>query len=212
MKLSTTIMLLVLALAGGCAGSPSVEMVSSRQDTSAMASPARNVLVMALYPDEDEETRVVLENAVVSAFRGAGIEASGGFRAIESYKNMAEREEEIKALMRERAHDAIVMIDPIRVKDFNPEAYAARRAAYRAWGMDSSASFALIGQLAAEADAAKAEMDVLMWDLGSERFVWHAEYDLNVPGAYELEVARQYASDFGSMIADQLNSLGLVEK
>lgn len=210
-NLARTLLLAAIALVSGCAGAPKVQMVNSEQDLSAMSSPARNLLVMALYPDEDEETRVVIENAVVQAFRDAGLQASAGYRALESYDDMGSQEEAIKAVLRKQGQDAIVMIDPVRVKDYDPEAYAARRAAYRAWGMDTSASFALMGQLAAEADAAKAEMDVLMWDLGSERFVWYSEYDLNAPGAYELKVARQYASEFGGIVAEQLKKSGLVE-
>ena len=197
-------------LMSACAGTPSVELANTQKDDSSMQAPADSVMVMALYPDADEQTRVVIENAVVDAFRRMGIDATAGFRLTESYKSLGGREEEIKQIMVAHGLDAIVMVDPIRVKDFDPAAYDARRAAYRAWGMNTSAAFNMIGRLAAEADSAKAEIDVLLWDRRSENFVWHAEYDLNAPGSYEMEVAQQYASEFGKLVATKLKDEGLV--
>ena len=194
----------------GCAGSPSVELVDVKRGAAAMESPASKVLVMALYPDKDLGTRTVIENALVGAFRQSGIESTAGYKVFETYAGLDDQVDLLKGKMQTGGFDALVIVDPIRAKAFDPGEYAARRSAYRALGLDSSASFNLIGQMAAEADAAKAEMDVLVWDRQSEQFVWHAEYDLNAPGGYELEVAREYASEFGKIVAEKLKSEGLV--
>ena len=54
-------------------------------------------------------------------------------------------------------------------------------------------------------------MDVLVWDRETQRFVWHAEYDLNAPGGYDLDVAREYAVGFGKIVANELKAEGLVQ-
>jgi len=203
--------IIVCLLLTACAGAPSVKVAGSQQDTSRMAGPASRVLLMALYPEEDLQTRVVMENAVVNAFRQSGVDASAGYREFESYSGLENDVAELKDRMRAGGFDALVIVDPIRITHHDPGEWASRRSAYRALGMDTSASINLIGQLSEQAAAAKAEIDVLVWDRGSESFVWHTEYDLNAPHSYDIEVARQYADEFGKMIADSLRTDGLVQ-
>lgn len=194
-----------------CAGAPSITVVNSQQNAGAMSAPASKVLVMALYPEQDVETRVAIENAVVGAFRQSGIDVSAGYREFESYDGLEVRVAELKSAMTAGGFDALLIVDPIRVKQHDPGEWAERRSAYQALGMDTSAGFNLLGQLAEQADAAQAQIDVLLWDPGSESFVWHAEYDLNAPGSYELEVARQYADALAKMVAESLRNDGLVK-
>ncbi len=194
-----------------CAGAPSIEVASSHNNAGEMSAPASKLLVMALYPEQDVETRVAIENAVVGALRESGIDVDAGYREFESYDGLDTRVAELKSALSAGGFDALLIVDPIRVKQHDPGEWAERRSAYRALGLDTSAGFNLLGQLAEQADAAQAEIDVLLWNPASESFVWHTEYDLNAPGSYELEVARQYADALARMVADSLRKEGLVK-
>ena len=204
--LSCLILLLV-----ACGGAPSIREGNSQKDLDVMSGPASKVLVMALYPEQDTETRVVIENAVVGGFRQSGVEASAGYRVFETYSGLATQVAEVKEAMEAGGFNALLLVDPIRVKSHDPGEWAERRSAYRAFDMSTAATFNLIGQLSEEADAAKAEIDVTVWDLGSGSFVWHTEYDFNAPGSYDLEVARQYADEFAKMLSNKLRSEGVVQ-
>lgn len=193
-----------------CAGAPSIREGQSQRNLDVMTGPASRILVMALYPEENMETRVVIENAVVGGFRTSGVEASAGYRVFESYAGLETRVDEVKQAMNAGGFDALLIVDPIRVTSHDPGEWAQRRSAYRAFDMKTAATFNLIGQLAEEAEAAKAEIDATVWDPGSESFVWHMEYDLNAPGSYDLDVARQYADEFGKMVSGTLRSEGVV--
>ena len=60
-------------LLSACAGEPSVKEGTSQRNLDAMSGPASKVLVMALYPDQNLDVRVVIENAVVDGFRKSGV-------------------------------------------------------------------------------------------------------------------------------------------
>lgn len=201
----------VLPLLAACAGGPSIKEGNSQKNLDVMAGPASRVLVMALYPEQDMDTRVVIENAVVGGFRQSGVDAAAGFRTFETYSGLDSRVAEVKRAMEAGGFDALLILDPIRVKSHDPGEWAERRSAYRAFDLSTAATFNLIGQLSEEADAAKAQFDVTVWDLGSESFVWHMEYDFNAPGSYDLDVARQYADEFGTMVSGTLRSEGVVQ-
>ena len=202
--------LTIAFLLSACAGSPKVELANTEKNSSAMTGAAEKVLIMGFYPEDDMETRVVIENALVSAFRKEGVDADPGFRVFENYLYVEQNVEQLKKGMDDGGYDALVIIDPIRLKEFSNEEWYAQRNAYRALGMDNAATINMFRHAAAEADAAKVEMDVLVWDRGSEQFTWHSEYDMNLPGAYELNSAKTYADEFGTMVATQLRSEGLV--
>lgn len=197
-------------LLSACAGEPSVKEGTSQRNLDAMSGPASKVLVMALYPDQNLDVRVVIENAVVEGFRKSGVGASAGYRVFESYAGLDTRVAEVKKGMHDGGFDALVLVDPFRVVDHDPGEWAQRRSVYQAFDLRYSSTFNAIGQMAEEAESAKSEFDVTVWDLGNETFVWYKEYDLNAPGGYDLGVAKQYAVEFGKMVAGTLHAEGVV--
>lgn len=204
-------MAIATMLLSACAGDPSVKEGTSQSNLDAMSGPASKVLVMALYPEQNMDVRVVIENAVVDGFRKSGVGASAGYRVFESYAGLDTRVAEVEKGMRDGGFDALVLVDPFRVVDHDPGEWAERRSLYQAFDLRYSSTFNAIGQIAEEAQAAKSEFDVTVWDLGSESFVWYKEYDLNAPGGYDLGVAKQYAVEFGKMVAGTLRSEGVVK-
>jgi len=106
--------------------------------------------------------------------------------------------------------DTVVFIDPIRAKDCDPGECTARRSAYRALGLDSSATVNLINQLAAEADAAKYVMEVTVWSPNSKSFGWGGTYNINAPNGYDTEYAKQYTADFATEVAVDLRAAGFL--
>lgn len=210
-RLTAVCIIFVTLLITACAGDPSVKEGVSQSNLDAMSGPASKVVVMALYPDQNLDVRVVIENAVVDGFRQSGAEASAGFRVFETYSGLEARVAEVKKVMRAGGFDALVLVDPFRVVDHDPGEWAQRRSVYQAFDLRYSSTFNAIGQMAEEAESAKSEFDVTVWDLGSESFVWYKEYDLNAPGGYDLNVAKEYAVEFGKMVSSTLRSEGVVQ-
>lgn len=211
-NLSTLPLLAVLVL-GACAGSPSLHLAEVQRNDTWAEPPADSVAVLALYPDGEFELRALVENAFVKGLVEEGVEATPGYRFFDEYEGLLEGVG-VEAAARELLDaeiDAVVFVDPIRAKAFDPGEYAARRSAYRSLGMDSSASIALLNQLAAEADAAKVVMEVSLWSPHLHEFGWAGTYDINAPQGYDYEVIKGYAAEFAGAVAHQLRQDGLLE-
>ena len=206
---SAMVLLAVVALSG-CAGSPSLTIAELRSNPEYRQGPAEHIAVMMLYPDERFEDRALVENAFTAAWRANGIDAQPGYRFFDQYGNVDDRVDEMTAELTSRDIDTVVIIDPIRALAYDPAAYTARRSAYRALGLDTSASFNLIGQMAAEADAAKYVMEVSVWSPAEKEFGWAARYDINAPNGYDTDYAKTYSADFAQKVEADLKAAGLL--
>ena len=153
----------IVILGSACSSQPSVEQTKA-QRTAVATAPASDVMVMALYKDQDLEVRVIVEDAFCESLATEGLECEPGFRHVTSYQNLEARKYEIGRTLAELEIGTLIMIDPIRAVDFDPSEYENRRAIYQSMGMDASLVFASFGQLTASADASKYVMQILVWD------------------------------------------------
>ena len=209
-KLVLPVCLLIIGFFSGCASGPSLKLSSHQSDPNYDHKPADKIAVFALYGDSEFEIRATVENAFVTRWKQQGIQASPGYRYFDQYDGLADLIDESAAKLRNDGIDTVVFIDPVRAKAYDPGEYAARRSMYRALGMDGAATGNLIGQMAAEADAAKFIMEVSIWSPESKFFGWHGTYDINAPKGYDIEYAKSYSADFASAVAEDLRADGFL--
>ena len=204
------IALLTIAVTA-CSSKASLELADSQSDPAYTQKPAESIAVLAWYKDDQFETRALIENAFTAAWRGSGIDAQPGYRFFDRYEGLTEQVEATAAKLVDAGVDTVVFIDPVRAKDYDPGEYTARRSAYRALGLDSSATINLINQIAAEADAAKYVMEVTVWSPSSKSFGWAGTYNINAPNGYDSEYAKQYSADFANEVAEDLRAAGILK-
>jgi len=202
----------VLALAG-CAGKASLDLVETQTNPEYGQPAAEAVAVMALYPDDEFEVRALMENSFTQRLTDEGVQASPGYRYFDKYQGLLDGVgvDAAAQILLDDGIDAVLFIDPIRAKAFDPGEYAERRSAYRALGLDSSASISLFSQIAAEADAAEVIMQVSLWSPSRKEFGWAGTYEINAPQGYDTEVAKTYVAEFATAVAEQLRQDGYLK-
>ncbi len=209
-KVVLPLCLLLFGMITGCGGEARLKLSDSQSNPDYRDKPGEKIIVLAMYGDNEFEIRAMVENSFVGRWKQEGVNAIPGYRHFDQYDGLVERIDESASKLVKDSIDMVVFIDPIRAKAYNPEEYAARRSTYRALGMDGAAAGALIGQMAAEVDAAKFIMEVSVWSPNTKRFGWHGTYDINAPMGYDTEYAKAYSADFASAVADDLRAGGFL--
>lgn len=209
-KVLLTLGLVVLGCACGCASSGRYSLAEAEKNPSYTQGPLNDLMVMALYADDELEVRVVIETALAAQLQAEGVQAEPGFRHFERYDDLETRVDEVTARLKELAIDGIILFDPIRAKHYDPSDYPNRRAFYRAMGMDTSAMFAALGQVAAEADASKYVIEIALWNVEVKDIAWHGTWKIKAPSGYDLEYAKAYSAEFAVIIAEKLRAEKLV--
>ncbi len=64
--------------------------------------------------------------------------------------------------------------------------------------------------IARDASAAKVIMNVGLWQPGSDADLFTSTYDINAPGNYDIDAARQYAAGFADAVIEDLKQYGFV--
>ena len=212
MKIGKSVLAGLSALAlVACGGSPSLETRDTTVDTSYTGGPVDNVLVLSLQEDSVHDSRVVIERGIVQRMRAAGIDATAGYAMFDSIDELLARPSSFEPTLASNDVASVLFVEPLRLDtDYDPGEYTARRSAYRALGWDSSTSINLIAQMARESSSAKVVMNVGLWVPGSEEDVFNTTYDINAPGNYDIDAAREYASQFGDAVVEDLKKNGLV--
>ncbi|MHC4620108.1 MAG: hypothetical protein ACYTEQ_20365 [Planctomycetota bacterium] len=200
----------VLVLASGCSSSGTYSLAEVERNPAYAEEPLDDLMVMALYPDEELEVRVVVENAFSQQLQNEGVEVVPGFRHVQSYEGIETRTDEVAAKLQELQIDGLILFDPIRAKHYDPSEYENRRGFYRAMGMKTSTMFAAIGQLAAEADASKFVIEIALWNVEVRDLAWHGTWNIKAPNGYDLDHAKTYSAEFASIVVETLRAEGLV--
>lgn len=202
--------LFALCFVSGCAASGRYTLTEAEMNPSYTQGPLDDLMVMALYPDEELEVRVVIESALAAQLRAEGVEVEPGFRHFESYDDLETHVAEVADRLADLGIDGIILFDPIRARRYDPSEHANRRAFYRAMGMDTSAMFAAVGQLAAEAEASNFVIGISLWNVEIQDIAWQGTWKIKAPGAYDLEYAKEYSAEFGAILAETLRSENLI--
>ena len=210
---SLALALMVTALLGGaCSSKAKFKLAEEERNPGYAAGAVGNVLVTALYPDADLEVRVVVESAFTSRLVELGVQAVPGYKHLDSYENLEGRVEEVTAKLEELGIDGIVLIDPIRARDYDPSSHEAQRAVYRAAGMSFSLIIATLDQARSEADASKYVMSVVLWNRWVKDYAWFGRYDIKAPNGWDLKYAKQHSADFASVVVGELRDEGLLAR
>ena len=204
--------LLVLLIASlvGC-GSPSMNTRDVEVDESYVGGPPANMLVLSLQEDSVHDSRVVIERGFTQQLKNAGVDAIAGYTRFDSIDALVADPDSFEPALKDLGIASVVFLEPIKMDlDYDPGEYAQRRSAYRALGLDTSASINLISDLAREASAAKVVMNVGLWMTGTKDDVFNATYDINAPGSYDVDTARGYASQFALNVIDDFKQYGFI--
>ena len=211
MQLILRFAVLATAFTLAACGGASLETRDVEVDESYTGGAVKNVLILALMEDSLHDSRVIIERGITNAMKAEGIDAIAGYTIIDSVDQQTADPDSFDPLLAEKGVQTVLFLDPIKLTtDFDPGEYAQRRSAYRALGMDASVSMNLIGQIAAEADAAKVVMNAGLWRPGDDKDLFNATYDINAPGNYDIDAAREYAASFAEVLIEDLRSNGLV--
>lgn len=203
--------ILTLSLSA-CAGGPTLSTRDVTIDSSYTGGPVADMLVLSLQEDRVHDSRVIIERGFVEELRQAEVNATAGYTRFDSIDALINNPQTFEAQLREMEVASVLFIEPIKLDtDYDPAAYAERRSAYRALGLDSSASANLLGQIAAEASAAKVILNVGLWLPGSDKDLFNSTYDINAPGNYDVDVAREYTAAFAANVIADLRQYGFVK-
>lgn len=194
----------------GCAQNAKIKLTESSVNPEHTGAVINKFAVFALYSDEEFELRALAENTITKQMRQEGLDVVAGYRFNDSYKDLENRLDELKAWMERQDVDGILFIDPVRAKAFDPREHAQRRSAYRALGMDTSAFVNLISASIQESDASKYVLDISLWDRNVTDFVWYGIYDIKAKYGYDPEWIKKHLSDLSQVITDELKQEGLV--
>ena len=213
MKTTTRNLFLTVAASTlvACGGSPSLESRDVQVDETYVGGAVQNVLVLSLQEDSVHDSRVVIERGFVNQMRAAGIDATAGYAVFDSVDQLLQSPGTFEPVLAEQGIASVLFIEPIRLDtDYDPGEYAQRRSAYRALGWDSSTSINLLANMARESSAAKVVMNVGLWLPGSNNDLFNSTYDINAPGNYDIDAARQYAAGFADEVIVDLRKYGFV--
>ena len=170
-----------------------------------------NVLVLSMQEDAVHDSRVIIERGIVQRMRAAGIDAKAGYAVFDSIDELIAKPSTFEPTLAANGIASVLFIEPIRMDlDYDPGEYAARRSAYRALGWDDSAGINALAQLARESSSAKVVLDVGLWLPGKDGDIFNSTYDINAPGNYDIDNAREYANQFGDALVVDLRKHGLV--
>ena len=213
MKISSFIVTGLLAtFLVGCSGTAKLSSRGVALDSSYSGGVVSNILVLALLEDKRHESRVIIERGFVQEMKAAGINAVAAYTKFDSLGALTADPAAYESELQEMGMEAVLFVDPIRLDtDYDPGDYARTRSAYRALGLDTAASINLISNMAAEASAAKVVMNVGLWRPGAEKDLWNSTYDINAPGNYEIETAREYTAAFAKAVIGGLREHGFVK-
>ncbi len=201
-----TLALISLAmLLSACGGTPSLESRDTAVSQNYTGGPVENVLVLSLQEDSVHDSRVVIERGIVQRMRAAGIDAKAGYAVFDSIDQLLANPSSFEPTLASNGVDSVLFIEPIRLDyDYDPGEYAARRSAYRALGWDDSAGINALAQMARESSSAKVVLKVGLWVPEQKDDVFNTTYDINAPGNYDIDAAREYATQFGDIVVEDL--------
>jgi len=206
------ILVFLIVFLAGCSGSPTLSARDVEVDDNYSGGPMSNILVLSLQSDDLHDSRVIIERGFVQQMRGAGIDATAGYAKFDSIDALLNNPQSFEPQLESMGVASVLFIDPVRLDtDYDPGEYAARRSAYRAIGFDNSAGINLINQLARDASAAKVVMNVGLWLPGTNDDLFNTTYDINAPGNYDVDAAREYAASFAQSVIEDLKKHGFVE-
>ncbi len=199
-------------LLSGCGGTPSLETRDTSVDKTYTGGPVDNVLVLSLQEDSVHDSRVVIERGIMQRMRAAGIDAKAGYAVFDSIDELLAQPSSFEPTLASSGISSVLFIEPLRLDyDYDPGEYAARRSAYRALGWDDSAGINALAQMARESSSAKVVLNVGLWVPGKEGDIFNTTYDINAPGNYDIDASREYASQFGDAVVQDLRKHGLVK-
>ena len=202
----------ILALLIVACSSAKLETRDVKVDANYSGGPVENVLVLSLMPDDLFESRAIMERAFAAEMRNAGVDATAGYTRFDSIDAILADPDAFQQELQRTGSASVLYLDPVKLDtDYDPGEYAARRSAYRALGLDSSASINLISDIARDASASKVVMNVGLCVPGSEDDIFNSTYDINAPGNYETEAAREYSAQFAQAVTEDLRKYSLVE-
>ena len=206
-----TLLTILLSLAA-CGGSPSLESRDVVVDTEYTGGPVSNMLVLSLQEDSLHDSRVVIERGFTQRLQSAGVDAIAGYTRFDSVDALLANPQSFEPQLEQMGITSVLFLDPIRLDtDYDPGEYAARRSAYRSLGYDDSASINLLAQMARESSSAKVVMNVGLWLPGDDGDLFNSTYDINAPGNYDIDAAREYAQAFGEEVYVDLKKHGFVK-
>ena len=195
-----------------CGGTPSLETRDTSVDQTYTEGPVKNVLVLSLQEDSVHDSRVVIERGIVQRMRAAGIDATAGYAVFDSVDQLLAQPSTFEPTVVEKGFASVLFVEPLRLDtDYDPGEYAARRSAYRALGWDDSAGINALAQMARESSSAQVVLNVGLWLPGENDDIFNTTYDINAPGNYDIDAAREYANQFGDAVIHDLRKHGLVK-
>lgn len=203
------ILLVLLTLNSAC--SNSYELVQSEKNSDFVGPPTDKLVVMALYPDENLDLKVVVENEFVQHFKSIGIETSAGYKYFDSYLNIEDRIDEFSEKLEGLGIETVLIIDPVRAIEHDENDYLARNNFYQTFGMKTASFWASIGELAESSDAANFVMAVTLWNRVINDFVWMGTYDINAPGGYNMKAGKEFTKEFAGIVAEHLKTERMIK-
>ena len=203
----------IMLVLSACSGSPSLETRDVKIDESYTAGPVDDILVLSLQADELHDSRVIIERSFSQKMKDAGINAIAGYTRFDSMDELLANPSVFEPALEREEVEAVLFIDPVKLDtDYDPGEYAARRSAYRSLGFDDSATINLLSNIAHDASAAKVVMNIGLWIPETDTDVFNSTYDINAPGNYDVENARQYALGFAEIVIEDLRKYGLIQQ
>ncbi len=168
--------------------------------------PLDNFLVMVMYPDEKIETRVALETNIAAELKENGKKVSCGYTEISSYDNLDDQVDDIIASMKQKNAKNLLIFNPIVASEYSNTDYYNEVAIYRALGMESAEFWSSVESLAESAEASRFVIEVSVWNINVQKFVWKGTYDIKAPGGYDLQYAKHYSRKFVSIVLEDLSN------
>lgn len=188
--------------------------VSSRDvvvDQNYTGGAVNKVLVIAVLPDKNHDSRYILERSFAQSMNAAGHEAVASYTIFESLDNLTGEPEDFAPDLRERGIDAVLFLDPIRLDaDFDPQEYDNRRTLWRELGMETTEAVEFWSRIAHESSASKVILNAGLWRPGAEKDLWKATYDIKAPMNYNVEAASEHSRVFAGKVITDLKAAGLL--
>ena len=205
MPILKSMVLLILAMSvSSCSYKGKFKLIEAERNSTYQGTSPEKVMVMALFPLTDIQTRVLWESTFLGQFAAKGINMVPAYKHFDDYSNLTERIEEITQKLDELGIEALLIIDPIKMNADDLSAVNDRITIYRSMGMDSAAMISLFEKWGRQAKLTKFTMGITYWDREIKEYGWFGTYKIKAEGAYYEEVGKKHLVNFADVIYEQL--------
>lgn len=194
--------ILIAIIFARCSSTYKLSQVTSESELNNIE--LNDFFTMVLYPESQIEARVALEKSISDHLNTLGLKSTSGYTYLPNYDKIEEQTEQIIGALKKSNSKNLLLFNPIHIIEYSDEAYYNEVAIYRAMGMESAEFWTNVGYLLESSEASKFIIGVSLWNLEQEKFVWQGTYDINAPGAYELEYAKLYSKEFIEVILEDI--------